>query len=108
MVIQNDEPCVCVCGYLGSNFIGDVLTAIANHFTLLLVCGVFKSVDCVSLPIYSIYFSNKSCSLYGILLCTGGLFSSIFSRLWGTKERRILILGLDGAGKTTILYRYTM
>ena len=30
---------------------------------------------------------------------------SIFNRLWGDKEVRILILGLDGAGKTTILYR---
>ncbi|XP_065912598.1 ADP-ribosylation factor-like protein 1 [Dysidea avara] len=35
----------------------------------------------------------------------GGWFSNLFSKLWGTKERRILILGLDGAGKTTILYR---
>ena len=38
-------------------------------------------------------------------MCVGGFFSNLFSRLWGTKERRILILGLDGAGKTTILYR---
>ncbi|KAJ3361363.1 ADP-ribosylation factor-like protein 1 [Allomyces macrogynus ATCC 38327] len=35
----------------------------------------------------------------------GGLFSRLLSRLWGDKEVRILILGLDGAGKTTILYR---
>jgi len=35
---------------------------------------------------------------------TGGLFS-YFSGLFGSRERRILILGLDGAGKTTILYR---
>merc|ERR1711975_44077 len=27
------------------------------------------------------------------------------SKLWSEKEMRILILGLDGAGKTTILYR---
>lgn len=29
----------------------------------------------------------------------------MFSRLWGEKELRVLILGLDAAGKTTILYR---
>uniref|UniRef100_A0A671TAH9 ADP-ribosylation factor-like protein 1 n=1 Tax=Sinocyclocheilus anshuiensis TaxID=1608454 RepID=A0A671TAH9_9TELE len=29
----------------------------------------------------------------------------LFSGLFGTREMRILILGLDGAGKTTILYR---
>ncbi|XP_069132789.1 ADP-ribosylation factor-like protein 1 [Argopecten irradians] len=34
----------------------------------------------------------------------GGLMS-YFSGLFGTRERRILILGLDGAGKTTILYK---
>jgi len=35
----------------------------------------------------------------------GSLFSRLFSGLFGSKETRILILGLDGAGKTTILYR---
>ncbi|EUB56865.1 ADP-ribosylation factor-like protein [Echinococcus granulosus] len=30
---------------------------------------------------------------------------SAFYRLFGSRERRILILGLDGAGKTTILYK---
>lgn len=35
----------------------------------------------------------------------GGVFSRILSRLFGNKEAKILILGLDNAGKTTILYR---
>ncbi|KAK2720336.1 hypothetical protein QYM36_004277 [Artemia franciscana] len=30
---------------------------------------------------------------------------SYFKNIFGSKEMRILILGLDGAGKTTILYR---
>merc|ERR1712176_378603 len=35
----------------------------------------------------------------------GNFFSNLFRNLIGSKEMRILILGLDGAGKTTILYR---
>ncbi|KAJ1734856.1 Arf GTPase arl1 [Coemansia sp. RSA 1200] len=36
----------------------------------------------------------------------GGYISTLFNRLvFGDKEVRILVLGLDGAGKTTILYR---
>eukprot|EP00126_Sphaerothecum_destruens_P007639 Sdes_comp19926_c0_seq4m12367 len=35
----------------------------------------------------------------------GGYISQLLQNLWGQKELRVLILGLDGAGKTTILYR---
>jgi len=35
----------------------------------------------------------------------GGAFAKLFSGLFGKKEMRILMVGLDAAGKTTILYK---
>uniref|UniRef100_A0A2K6GAV3 Uncharacterized protein n=1 Tax=Propithecus coquereli TaxID=379532 RepID=A0A2K6GAV3_PROCO len=35
----------------------------------------------------------------------GLTISSLFSRLFGKKKMRILMVGLDAAGKTTILYK---
>ena len=35
----------------------------------------------------------------------GSIFGKIFQRLVGKKEMRILMVGLDAAGKTTILYK---
>ena len=35
----------------------------------------------------------------------GTSFSTIFTRFFGKKEMRILMVGLDAAGKTTILYK---
>ena len=35
----------------------------------------------------------------------GGLFGKVWQRMIGKKEMRILMVGLDAAGKTTILYK---
>merc|ERR1712071_152726 len=35
----------------------------------------------------------------------GNLFTNIWKRMVGTREMRILMVGLDAAGKTTILYK---
>ena len=35
----------------------------------------------------------------------GNVFGKLFSGLFGKKEMRILMVGLDAAGKTTILYK---
>ena len=35
----------------------------------------------------------------------GNVFASLFKGLFGKKEMRILMVGLDAAGKTTILYK---
>ena len=35
----------------------------------------------------------------------GLAFSTLFDKWFGKKEMRILMLGLDAAGKTTILYK---
>uniref|UniRef100_A0A1I8EFP4 ADP-ribosylation factor 1-like 2 n=1 Tax=Wuchereria bancrofti TaxID=6293 RepID=A0A1I8EFP4_WUCBA len=35
----------------------------------------------------------------------GNIFTNLFKGLFGKKEMRILMVGLDAAGKTTILYK---
>ena len=35
----------------------------------------------------------------------GGSFAKLFARMFGKKDMRILMVGLDAAGKTTILYK---
>jgi len=35
----------------------------------------------------------------------GGVLAKVFQRLLGKQEMRILMVGLDAAGKTTILYK---
>lgn len=51
--------------------------------------------------VFSLFDSNANV----ISLPLPGALLSYFRGLIGSREMRILILGLDGAGKTTILYR---
>ena len=44
-------------------------------------------------------------SKHGDFIKMGLLFSKLWARMVSSKEMRILMLGLDAAGKTTILYR---
>ena len=40
-----------------------------------------------------------------VILTMGNSFTKLFQNLFGKKEMRILMVGLDAAGKTTILYK---
>ena len=52
-------------------------------------------------------FGSRASALRGSVVTVGMglLFSKVWQRMVGSKEMRILMLGLDAAGKTTILYR---
>lgn len=50
-------------------------------------------------------YSKLPSHLKILLTSLAGGLVSYFKGLFGSREMRILILGLDGAGKTTILYR---
>ena len=59
----------------------------------------------LSLSLYHKFLSVLMLKLISVIYFFSGAVISYFSAWFGSKERRILILGLDGAGKTTILYR---
>merc|ERR1711861_103129 len=48
---------------------------------------------------------GNNCKIYTQKKKMGNLFSHVWKRMVGTKEMRILMVGLDAAGKTTILYK---
>ncbi|RMX68338.1 hypothetical protein DD238_004445 [Peronospora effusa] len=50
------------------------------------------------------WFIQACCATTGDVIM-GMAFSRVFERLFGKKEMRILMVGLDAAGKTTILYK---
>jgi signal recognition particle GTPase len=63
------------------------------------VCFLTACLTCVKLDlIETMYLISGSAAM-------GNLFEKLFRGLFGKKEMRILMVGLDAAGKTTILYK---
>jgi len=46
-----------------------------------------------------------ACRVPSTSIKMGNIFEKLFRGLFGKKEMRILMVGLDAAGKTTILYK---
>ena len=65
----------------------------------LLIRGCYKLLfKFVQIKVIKIKFQTTTLEM-------GGMFSKIWQRFLGKKEMRILMVGLDAAGKTTILYK---
>ena len=58
-----------------------------------------------TMGLFYLFLGLLEFGLYYHYFCFEGGLLSYFRGLLGSREMRILILGLDGAGKTTILYR---
>lgn len=52
---------------------------------------------------YTVLTLSRLC--FDSFITMGNVFASLFKGLFGKKEMRILMVGLDAAGKTTILYK---
>ena len=73
-----------------------VKNTITEEFSVLFL--VLSVTADVRFPIFSVLVERQ-------ILLDMGAFASLFKGLFGKKEMRILMVGLDAAGKTTILYK---
>ena len=64
---------------------------------LVFMCPYLCKEPFLDLPFFSFRSQNS--------VTMGNVFEKLFKSLFGKKEMRILMVGLDAAGKTTILYK---
>ena len=85
------------------------LSTYRDEFLVFLNFIVFLELCWATFVFVQFHFADISdlCSIgQGSKAKTMGLtFTKLFSRLFAKKEMRILMVGLDAAGKTTILYK---
>ena len=55
-------------------------------------------------PAHVPFTRNNVCAVLRVL-SQGNLFSAVWAKLVSKRDMRILMVGLDAAGKTTILYK---
>ncbi|KAG0155039.1 hypothetical protein PDIDSM_612 [Penicillium digitatum] len=94
---------------LMSAYFSTELAGVKNGYTKTQYWVSFTVIFVVSILLLTV-FGYASDTVEGSegLLATDNMgitFSRLFDRLWGRKEMRILMVGLDAAGKTTILYK---
>ena len=70
-------------------------------FFFLIVLTISKKILYYTF-LYKIYFTKNKLIKQQTM---GASFGKLFSKLFGKKDMRILMVGLDAAGKTTILYK---
>lgn len=77
----------------------NLCNSLCPFLLVFLLCCNWKRAD-VDTPGCS-SFSSLPCSF----VTMGNTFANLFKSFFGKKEMRILMVGLDAAGKTTILYK---
>lgn len=77
------------------------ITRISDYFH-----QIYGSCHAVQLTVFvNVSKAHGTRYLHGTNYCRGLTISKLFTGLFGHKEMRILMVGLDAAGKTTILYK---
>jgi small GTP-binding protein len=67
--------------------------------------SIFKVTITKTSCVKKVYQVNSKVGQSFISFSMGPIFSKVFKKWFGNRETRVLMLGLDAAGKTTVLYK---